>query len=153
MRLFTKSQLESPTTICLLANTPNYLYKHLRADPAVMAIADATSVRDLEELFRHYVEEESGCATVDVPAYVALVALSLKASPESQASIESLSAPQLRWFEDVKRRATVDYKATNVIALSLPGPVVPGQLVLNEGTANQSIVGQIEPRIILSTAE
>src|SRR5216683_1327627 len=99
MKLPPKGTFDSVGSIYVVANTPMYLYKHLRSDPAVFRISSDLDTSEILELLHYYAtgpgskKHESLAA-----AYAYLVALSFKPTREFENVIRAFRAPHLRWL-------------------------------------------------------
>jgi hypothetical protein len=98
----TDAQVAALADVCVVANTPAYLFKRLRDDAAVQELSKCASAAELLE-YSHEAAADVEHLTLNkaTEAYAALIAARLKPDAEFQAAITSLGAPRLRWAKEL----------------------------------------------------
>lgn len=100
-----KSELKEMMAICVLANTPSYLYRRLRALPAIHRLAETVSEKKLVVEYRTIGSKRHRTIRDMAIAYGALVALFLRNPPPRPRTIESLKKVKLEWGPSLIERA------------------------------------------------
>ena len=98
----TDQQVTALADICVVANTPAYLFKRFRDDTAVQELSKRASAVELLE-YSHEAAADPEHLTLNkaTEAYAALIAARLKPDAEFQTAITSLGAPRLRWAKEI----------------------------------------------------
>jgi hypothetical protein len=96
------------TEFFLYANTPAYLYKHLRNLPDVNALARQLSTGELYELAKKVIGTEKTSEN-ELIYYIYLIALSFKIYSESHPYLESLRTDKYRWADNIISFISSDY--------------------------------------------
>jgi hypothetical protein len=78
------------------ANTPSYLYTHLRGLVEVENLAEASSASELYEMGRHALEEEK-TSDGELSFYIVLIALSFKPYSEMSSYLKDLKTDKYKW--------------------------------------------------------
>lgn len=86
----------------VFANTPAYLFRHYRRNPAVQVLGSQCRVEELVAEIES-LKDEPPTVDVAVRLYALLVAITLSADPAARDTVRALSCPSLSWFEDIKR--------------------------------------------------
>jgi hypothetical protein len=117
---------EPLAAIYLVANTPSYLFKHLRRDEAVQQLARTATVDDLAELISEFVSKPERTALDISRVYAALAAMSLRPYREWQDRVEGLDLAMLDWgarFRTLMKGNAVPVMIANVSApQTIPSP-------------------------------
>lgn len=88
--------IDSIRNIYILANTPAYLYKELRANASVQRLARTLEVPELFEIYRQAARSKASADEVSL-GYAALVAMTLKDYHAVKEVFDRLSAYKLDW--------------------------------------------------------
>src|SRR4051794_7146596 len=105
--------------VLAIANTPNYLYRHLRENVGIDLLAKDTSVAELFEFIQSFMEVEEATFKMEAVAYAALIALTYKPVSEVDAWIEQHGIPPMRWATHILAEHKVSYIGTKVSELIL----------------------------------
>ena len=146
MKTVDDKELESAKMVCFVANTPHYLYKHLRNDSTVLRIAREFSTTEIIEALSFFAGPGASedIAPVAVDAY--LVAISFKPLGEFREFIENLESPNIRWLQEMKRIILANQIITNTVNLRVP---LRELAVITEPVKTQTLVRAVAPRIIV----
>ena len=137
---------ESIQRVYLLANTPAYLVKGLKRDPAVAALSQRLTVSELVELVRAALSEPDRNSDVVGKAYAALVALSFHNYAAWREPLQGLDLSQLVWGDYVRSELFRSARVTDTFEVVYqPTEQVPTL----ERTASTSEV-RLEPAISAS---
>lgn len=112
--------------IYTFANTPAYLYKHLRARPSVQSLALSVPAYDLFKFVRETDHAAEAQASEVAAAYACAAALSLKPDDELAELAADYQPHRLRWlgyFISASQQANMT--ATNTRTVSRIGPSQP----------------------------
>ena len=82
----------------LVANTPFYLYRHLRASPTVQRLADSSSSAELAAFISRVDGEERPSTVAVALAHACAVALTYQRSDIADGAIAHLALQHLRWI-------------------------------------------------------
>ena len=85
----------------LVANTPGFLYRHMREEPTVQRLAEERSVEELSESIREVNDTEERDASEVALAYACLIALTLKFTKPAEVAINELVCPNLEWLPSI----------------------------------------------------
>lgn len=122
---------------CLLANTPAYLYKHLRDDPEVLRIARLETAEIASGLAKASADE----------VYVHLVALSHKPLSEFRGILNNYVNDKVRWLDELKQIILQNAASSQITTLAIP----PLQVTASGApSATSGSKATVAPRIITS---
>jgi hypothetical protein len=119
-----------------VANTPAYLYKRLRQEPTLRALAERLSAPELGALFNELASQERRSLLDVARAYSALIAVSLKPFDDSQAVMQLLELDRLDWARSLAEIANASAQPTSVLEINAP-PLARSPLVLTDSTTNR----------------
>ena len=119
----------------LCANTPGYLYTHLKRLQEVESLANELSTKELFELCKQSSEISKKNGEVELAFYICLVALSFKEYSESYPFLELLKTDEYKWANSIislilekyvpVTEHTIDVKNKPKIILSEEGFISP----------------------------
>ncbi len=135
--IISDGQVRDFASVYLVSNTPAYLYRHLRALPAVQQLACENDLSDLVSGFADIAARADRSAEDAALAYACLVAMScLDRAPATQALL-SLDASALPWGGQVRDICVA--KTPVFHASSVQGSTHPtAQLAFVHGTFGRS---------------
>ena len=137
--------LDQAAKTFLVANTPSYLFSHLRRDLTVQWMAQNFSTAELTDTLRYYTAEGAGEDVAPVAVYACLVALSFKPFPEYRHWMESFQAPGVRWLPELKGMLSAGREVTARLNIEVkPPPMRPE-------AANQTVTTTVPPKLIISS--
>ena len=116
----TLPSLKSATAVCLVANTPTYLFKRLREDDDVQCIGRRFETSEIIELLTQSANDVTQDPNTVVKVYVFLVAMSFNDYPEFSGFLATFDAPQVRWIDELK--SLIVAKATSTTTDIITGP-------------------------------
>src|SRR5438309_3642816 len=96
-----KQQLGDLAAIYAVANTPLFLYRHLRQHSTVMGLAEKYSAQELAQTIDGIDDSAERDLTKVVTAYAVAVALTFKPTVEADAEIETLHIDNLEWIDTI----------------------------------------------------
>lgn len=117
--LFFKLNLRTATEALLVANTPSFLFKRLREDPAVHLLAERYDAQELLNHLRSKGNAAPGSVAELVQIYACLVALALKDPGEVGLGLRRLTLRGVRWAETIKARIEA-YPASSYMVIQVP---------------------------------
>ena len=91
------------TTHYLFANTPSYLYRKLRADDSVKALADSSTPIELAAIVERIDQQPERTPEDIATAYAALVAATFHGTRDVRATFGALSFRHLDWAYTILR--------------------------------------------------
>jgi hypothetical protein len=115
--------LTQATPALAVANTPLFLLRKLRDDPAVQELGRRASNEELLDALRGSIQCEPTDLESAVRPYVYLVALFVKPGPTFPSEIGGIEAPHLTWFRYLR-----DYLLKTGSPVQIERIVVPNQL-------------------------
>jgi glutamate/tyrosine decarboxylase-like PLP-dependent enzyme len=127
-------QLNLPAIVrhYMLANTPAYLYRNLRAEPSVESFAASSTPEELLRAVGAY-EEKPNRTSADIAiAYAMLVALSFQNYEDVQRSVVQWKPRILTWAQHIFLIIAQRAIANNIIAFTVPSGRIAGGLETNE---------------------
>jgi len=104
--------------VLAVANTPRYALKHLRQNDAIAEFGRRNSADSI--LVALEVKSKSPVSSFDELAetIALLAALASKPRREYAGQLSSISAPHIRWFEQIKDLILVENESTTVVSAS-----------------------------------
>lgn len=98
---FDKSSAKQIAEICIVSNTPNYLFKHLRRHPVVEQIAERYGSDAFLECASELAKKTDLVPEDELFAYVLVCALSRKSASEANKSFDLMRKLPIRWIESL----------------------------------------------------
>ena len=125
----------------LLANTPSYLYRHLRAEQSVAAFARANTAQSIAALVRSQLSVPPGTAINAPLVYALLAAITLAPPPDSHKAIASLDISNLEWGEAFRAifSATTPLTAVHLVPPPLGASYYEVRPVSHSSTGTASV--------------
>jgi len=118
--LLRSQELDGLKEIFLFANTPSYLYKNFRQNPAVFGLAKKYQTEELIEFFEQFVKSEKLDAESLITSYALLFAISLKDYAESRRFLKGIDRyKNLEWIKELQQIILANAKATNIRSVDL----------------------------------
>lgn len=106
----------------MVANTPRYLYKHLRAEPGIQALALTSNPRELLSAISAIERKEDRTADDIALAYAMIVALSFQDYRHVREAIAAWRPSILTWASHLLSIIEQTKIITNTQALEAPQP-------------------------------
>jgi hypothetical protein len=103
--------------ICVVANTPAYLYKHLRSRQEVFDVAKSHTSAELMRLLDRLSRRPKGDMS-PAPVYVYLAALSFKPSKEIKGFLASYQPEGVKWMPEMRGLVLASAKMSPSTTLS-----------------------------------
>lgn len=100
-----------------VANTPSYLLRKLRADPAIHEAARKYSFHELLRALKLSINKEPKTLSDLVRPYVYLVALYGAGHENTLEKAKSMSAPCYKWFSQIANTLSVEYVPTTQVQI------------------------------------
>jgi hypothetical protein len=154
--------------VFLFANTPNYLYKHLRELNEVQRLAENLTSKELYDACSTYLDKTVKTFENELGFYITLIALSFKDYSEANVFLRSLNNKEYKWSDSIltlinakRNPSTVAHMELKQIKKSeqvtskgdaassfykMPFPKAPKMVVLNIGQVD-STTSQNEIRL------
>lgn len=104
----------------MLANTPVYLYRHLRAEPSVESLAGSATPEELLAAVSAFETQPNRSAEGAAVAYAMLVALSFQNYRTVQQALAKWRPRTLRWATHIIAIIGQTAIATNVVRVKAP---------------------------------
>jgi hypothetical protein len=112
-----KINLETAEKAFATANTPLFLLRKLRADPAVSEIARRFDPEEIFQELRRAVKRHAASFQSAVLPFVLLVALSLNLDNEYLLKSSKLKAPHHAWFAYCCEYLLREFRPTSIVTL------------------------------------
>ena len=116
------NEFASAARICLVANTPTYLYKHLSKDQTTQRIGHMATNEIINKL-SFYGGEGANEEESSVALYVYLVALTFRPLTEYREFLDRFN-PAARWIPELRGILMANGRANSIVTCSIePQPV------------------------------
>src|SRR3972149_7134303 len=109
MNVLDINNFRSCAEVFLYANTPAYLYKHLRNCQEATVLAERLSTQELYELAEKVLGQEEISCENELVFYICLIALSFKIYSESHTYLKSLMTDKYKWAKSIISFIISDY--------------------------------------------
>lgn len=148
MKTLSLSELERLAQIYVVANTPSYLYRHFKKDPAVEDLAKTNSVAELVSTAKIDGATAARSLPEIVSAYAALIALTLKDYNQISNTLREGNFPGLHWAKDIVRV----WDRTRISTQTLPVSVQFLSVVRQPSaiTSDQRLVISVPPSKVIA---
>jgi len=123
-----------------LANTPFFLMKRLRSDPAVLQIAKCTPAQEILESIKSAVAEAPKNLREAIFPYVCLVALSLKSESAALKEAGAIQTNHFDWYSYVASVLFEEGNPSKVIKYSLPGYFQDNQVSIRTDSSSSVVI-------------
>jgi hypothetical protein len=139
MKLPPKGTFDSVASTYVVANTPMFLYKHLRNDPTVFRISTDFDTSEILELLNYYADGPGSRRHESLAAaYAFLVSLSFKPAPEFEKDLRSFESPHLRWLAPIKDLILAE-NPTRTVQINIPLMQIPRNV--ETAQVNRTVTG------------
>lgn len=101
MSSFEIENFKESAEMFMCANTPSYLYKHLKKLQEVESFAHKMSTKGLYKLCKQTSEASKKNHESELRFYICLIALSFKAYPESSTYLKLLETNEYKWANSI----------------------------------------------------
>ena len=101
MSILSDQEIEELGLVYLVANTPRYLFKHLRAHPSVQRMGEEVGVDFLLPLYSKNLKKQTKSIGEICVAYAALIAMSYKDWETVAPLLEALETKGLDWGSEI----------------------------------------------------
>lgn len=139
--------------IFLCANTPGYLYTHLRQAKEVEVLAEQSSTDGLYAIGRHALEGEQKNLERELSFYIAVIALSLKPYSEISIYLTRLKTDKYKWANSIISLVKTKYRLVTVEAIDIiyePKIVIAGEDVKDVAQTTQFAAEVNAPALVNS---
>jgi hypothetical protein len=135
----TAAQLTELSNIYLVANTPAYLFKRLRATQIVQTLAQKHTATELLTYARNSSVSYRMSADQMARAYAALVAATLRPFDETR-RIGEQEWPRMRWGQDIRSIAQSSPSNNASVARAVMSPTITAKTVPSGPTGGRLII-------------
>jgi len=132
--------LENAKYLVAVANHPRFLFKRLRLDSAVQALATKTSGVDLVSWVNGNAIDPPQTVEHLATVYVFLVALALRPFEDVEKNLPNLQTPNVPWAEEIIGLIDSSAKPTSHLELEFPIEVVSGTDAMRESSSSATQV-------------
>jgi hypothetical protein len=135
MGLNNQINLTEVVSAYLFANTPMYLYRHLRSNPSIKELAENTTLEVLVKEYGIRTSKEKRTAEEVAVAYALLVAVTFLGYSQASAAFRQFDLSRLDWGNDIRdifvRETTPE---TEITVSAKPTIFQPEQQTLGSST-------------------
>lgn len=107
-----------------VANTPLFLLRKLRGDPAVIELARNFSASDILRALKKSIRKRPHSLSDSVRPYVYLIALSIVGDAAELKEASTLAAPDADWFSYLANFIFVTHRPTTYTKITVPNTVL-----------------------------
>jgi len=118
--LLRDKDIDNLKEVVVFANTPSYLYKNFRRNPAVIGLAEKYRTEELIEFFERLVQSEKLNMETLTKTYALLFAISLKDYAESRRFLNGVDRyKNLEWIKEIQEIIIDNARATTIKHIDL----------------------------------
>jgi len=118
--LLRDKELDNLKEIFVFANTPSYLYKNFRQNPAVLGLSEKYQTEELIGFFERLVQSEKPDMESLLMSYALLFAISLKEYAESRRFLNGVDRHKnLEWIKEIREIIIANARATTIKNIDL----------------------------------
>ena len=102
MKISEHLDIETISEICMVSNTPKFLYKRLRANPSVEQFAKDHTIESIVKNYKSLLRKKERTYNENALAYALLISLHFKDYAELKRVANRLPVKNLKWGKELK---------------------------------------------------